>query len=501
MKRDQQSRSVEWLIDKIVYRYFKLGGLSISRQLLVVVLVVGSVLTLLSTIAEVSLDYRREVRGLESNLALVESGSAKSVARSLWDINMSQLKVQLDGLLNIPGIQYIRISDKSKVIFEVGSMPLANSKIKSFPLTYKNNTDEISLGEMTVVANTDSVWEKMQHRIVIIFLAQLIQILMVSFLILLSYRYMLTRHLIVTTKYLKELNFETVTEDLRLHRKLDSDERMAGSIDPKTEDELDTLVKAINQMKANLFGSYAKVEKANQAKSEFLANMSHEIRTPMHGILSFSRFGLQKIDTADKEKLKSYFSEINESGSRLMNLLNDLLDLSRLEAGKVVYDFRELDLAEISSALAAEMRAFAEEKGLTIQIKNPTAPLIGLMDRDKIMQVVRNLTSNAIKFSSPGNVVQFILEQTEAHVSFCVINRGVGIPASELETVFDKFIQSSKTRTGAGGTGLGLSISKEIVQQHHGRIWAESNPDGETKFTFEIPKKVVVSEAISARAS
>lgn len=227
-------------------------------------------------------------------------------------------------------------------------------------------------------------------------------------------------------------------------------------------------------------------EAANQAKSAFLANMSHELRTPMHGILSYARFGQTKIDFSPKEKIKSYFDEIHESGSNLMNLLNDLLDLTKLESGKVDYNMQERDLIDVTEGVKSELVMLANEKDLTIEILN-TEPIKGFFDQEKIGQVVRNILSNAIKFSHRGSIIKVFYNQTELRIRCCVLNRGVGIPQAELETVFDKFAQSSKTKTGSGGTGLGLAICREIIQQHNGMIWAESD-DTDTKFTFELPR-------------
>ncbi len=230
-------------------------------------------------------------------------------------------------------------------------------------------------------------------------------------------------------------------------------------------------------------------EKANQAKSIFLTNMSHELRTPMHGILSYARFGQQKVETASKEKLKSYFSEILESGSRLMNLLNDVLDLSALDSGKVIYSMKETNLIQLATSVIREMSDLATEKKLSLQIKSDHEELWEIVDAERLKQVVRNLISNAIKFSNEETVVHIEFTSTAGKVILTVVNRGIGIPTSELETVFDKFVQSSKTRTGAGGTGLGLSICKEIVHQHGGQIRAESDPGHETKLIVELPRR------------
>ncbi len=243
-----------------------------------------------------------------------------------------------------------------------------------------------------------------------------------------------------------------------------------------------------DRLNASLETALNNANQANEAKSLFLANISHELRTPMHGILSFARFGQLKIDTAPQSKLKSYFDEISDSGSRLMLLLNDLLDLSKLEAGKIDYDFAETDLPGLARSVSGEMAAFAETKNIKIEVRSESPELIGTFDAQRIGQVFRNLVSNAIKFSEAGTRVIISFSMNDEVIRCCVSNHGMGIPQSELETVFDKFVQSSKTKTGSGGTGLGLAISKEIIHQHRGRIWAESEPGEDTRFIVELPR-------------
>ena len=143
-----------------------------------------------------------------------------------------------------------------------------------------------------------------------------------------------------------------------------------------------------------------------------------------------------------------------------MTLLNDLLDLSKLEAGKVVYAIQERDLVEVAAVIKSEMQAFATEKGLTIELKHEAQAALAAFDQERIMQVLRNLVSNAIKFSIGGAPVRIELSTVGHGIRCAVVNRGVGIPRDELKTVFDKFVQSSKTRA-ARRHRLGLAICKE----------------------------------------
>jgi signal transduction histidine kinase len=262
--------------------------------------------------------------------------------------------------------------------------------------------------------------------------------------------------------------------------------QLTGAFNKMTA-RVETSIREINELNKSLTVALEGAEKANRAKSEFLANMSHELRTPMHGILSFARFGQQKFETASKEKIKSYFDEISESGNRLMNLLNDILDLSKLEAGKFVYDFAKHNLREVAESVIKEMSAHAHDKSIRLEIESPTI-VVGYFDSDRIHQVIQNLVSNAIKFSRKDSTVKIVASENSDDLILSVTNSGTGIAETELKTIFDKFVQSSRTKTAAGGTGLGLSICKEIIEQHGGEIWAVSQIDLETTFTFRIPR-------------
>lgn len=245
-----------------------------------------------------------------------------------------------------------------------------------------------------------------------------------------------------------------------------------------------------------------KAELSNRAKSEFLANMSHELRTPMHAILGFSSLGSSKVEIASNEKIASYFSRINESGQRLLGLLNDLLDLSKLEAGRMNFEFSENDLQLTIANVIDELGPLFRDRLLTIDIEPASVDTIAIYDDEKISQVVRNLLSNAIKFSPEGRSIMIHFSASKlpqndpastteiAAISVSIWDQGTGIPEDELETVFDEFVQSSKTEQGAGGTGLGLSISKEIIKQHGGIIKAgNAVGDGGAVFTFSLPYK------------
>lgn len=250
----------------------------------------------------------------------------------------------------------------------------------------------------------------------------------------------------------------------------------------------DHLQELVDEQTRDLIVTRDKALAAERAMSAFLANMSHEIRTPLHGIISFSRFGIKKYQTATPEKLQGYFQEIHDSGQNLLDLLTSLLDLSKLKAGKMVYDYTDVDIVSIALGVSNEFLALQMEKSINIIVDSNIPEIHVYADPIKISQVLRNLLSNAVKFSPNESEIRINITRNGDQAGVAVMDQGCGIPPNELEFIFDSFTQSSKTDTHAGGTGLGLAISKEIIEVGHlGWIRAANNPERGACFTFQIP--------------
>lgn len=242
----------------------------------------------------------------------------------------------------------------------------------------------------------------------------------------------------------------------------------------------------------SLIAAKEEAEAANLAKSEFLANMSHELRTPMHAIINYSRMGADKHDDVPPEKIEKYFTNIHISGTRLLTLLNGLLDLSALEAGKQTFSFQQHALHSITELAEGEITPLIDAKHLTINVIHRTTDTNCICDKEKMMQVMVNLLSNAIKFSNEHDTIQIIYDDAQSDgapaLSISVTDEGIGIPEDELDSIFSKFSQSTRTNTGAGGTGLGLAITKEIIEAHGGNITASNNISGGACFTVTLPR-------------
>jgi PAS domain S-box-containing protein len=271
-------------------------------------------------------------------------------------------------------------------------------------------------------------------------------------------------------------------------------------------------ITAQKQAEAQLRRAKDEAEQANSAKSEFLANMSHELRTPMHAIISFARLGLERVGRPDipLAKLELYFQRIDDSAARLLRLLNDLLDLSKLEATKTAYEFGRHDMGACVEDVLKEYEALLGQRQLRVVLRR-CADTMAWFDYAKVMQVVRNLVGNSVKFTPPGRQITVSFAHTTLApgtaggrpvdaLSVSIRDQGCGIPESELDRIFDKFVQSTTTKSGAGGTGLGLAICREIVLGHGGEIFASNADDGGAVFTFALPRGThAVAGAIGER--
>jgi CheY-like chemotaxis protein/nitrogen-specific signal transduction histidine kinase len=230
------------------------------------------------------------------------------------------------------------------------------------------------------------------------------------------------------------------------------------------------------------------IEKANRLKSAFVSAMSHELRTPLTSIIGFSDLLAESPERLDEQQ-RLYLGFIRQASRHLLQLINDVLDLSKIDAGKLDLNPGPVDLAEVATDILATIDPLVEER--QIRLESALAPGLEVWaDRVRLRQILMNLLGNAVKFTPPGGVVGLTATALEGVACVAVSDTGVGIPLEEQEGIFTDFHQVGMTPRGLReGTGLGLAIVRRLVEQHGGRIWVESEPGRGSRFTFLIPTR------------
>jgi two-component system, NtrC family, sensor kinase len=283
---------------------------------------------------------------------------------------------------------------------------------------------------------------------------------------------------------------------------------LGDRIQVRTGDELEGLAAQFNSMATALQESYAGLERkveartheieekgrqlevANQHKSEFLANMSHELRTPLNAIIGFSEVLLQRMFGEINDKQEEYLQDVLSSGRHLLSLINDILDLSKVEAGRMELELARFDLPQTLQDTLTLIRERAARHGITLTLEVDGRLGAFVADERKIKQVALNLLSNAVKFTPEGGRVDVRAVPTDGAVEISVSDTGIGIAPENQEAIFEEFRQvSGDYAHKREGTGLGLTLARKFVELHGGRIWVKSQLGQGSIFTISLPER------------
>jgi signal transduction histidine kinase len=272
--------------------------------------------------------------------------------------------------------------------------------------------------------------------------------------------------------------------------------RTAGPFAPEVVELLNTfsVQSALAIQNARLFREIAEkgeqLEVASRHKSQFLASMSHELRTPLNAILGFNEMIIDEVYGEVPVDVKTPLENIQTSGKHLLRLINNVLDLAKIEAGRMELSLADYSVHDTVGSVYATLRPLAEEKGLEFVTTLPDDLPLAFGDSGRIAQCVMNLAGNSLKFTKAGKV-EISVDVSDGILVFRVSDTGIGIPPEKIDSLFTEFKQTDASIASEyGGTGLGLSISRKFVEMHGGRIWAESEQGKGSVFIFEIPLRV-----------
>ena len=260
----------------------------------------------------------------------------------------------------------------------------------------------------------------------------------------------------------------------------------SGHVDVANRDELGDLARNLNQMNDELGRVYAELETVSRHKSEFLASMSHELRTPLNAIIGFSEVLSERMFGELNERQAEYVNDILGAGRHLHSLINDILDLSKVEAGKMDLDLVPVSIHEALSSGVTMHRDGATRRRieLSLDVEPDMQPITA--DERKVRQVVFNLLSNAVKLTPEGGRIIVSAHTIDGFVEISVADTGPGIPPEDVERIFEEFQQVKGT---AEGTGLGLPLARRFVELHGGRLWVTSRQGEGSTFTFTLPAR------------
>jgi signal transduction histidine kinase len=302
------------------------------------------------------------------------------------------------------------------------------------------------------------------------------------------------RDTLIRFGYLALLAVPLVRED-QIIGGLSFTRKAPGEFPPEVVDVLKTFAtqSALAIQNARLFREIAdksrQLEAASRHKSEFLANMSHELRTPLNAIIGFSEVLTEKMFGDINDKQAEYLQDILESGRHLLSLINDILDLSKIEAGRMELEPADFDLPNAIESALILVRERATRRGITLG--NTVDQRLGTIcgDERKVKQVLLNVLSNALKFTPEGGRIDVGARLRDEMAEVSVSDTGIGIAPADQEAVFEEFRQVGAAEKKAEGTGLGLALSRKFIELHGGKIWVQSELGRGSTFTFTLPVK------------
>ncbi|WP_372927673.1 response regulator [Marinobacter sp.] len=485
----------------------RIGVRPLAARLLVYVLLFSLILSLAATGVQMIGEFERRTEELKNTQERAAELVSGAMSNNLWLLNYSEVANSLDDMRAIPVIQHARVITAAGDEFSTGTYPDGRVITQSFPLIFNRASfdNPEAMGTLTVTSSVETVYNELMDRALLTLLFQSMIVMLGTLGLLIIVRLTLSRHLETMADYAARLNLDALIEPLHLRRK-----------PPKRGDELSELEQALNTMRLQLLEDTRSLRqtsiqsqderdeavRANHAKNQFLANVSHELRIPLQSVLGYANL---LSDTPLDQDQREYVHTLLNASESLSSIINDLLDISSMEAGKLVLEDIPFDLRDTLNDLVHMLGARAREKGLALELRiDENLPWALRGDPARLRQVLLNLTSNAIKFTDSGHVLISIevlgRRDENVRLRIAVEDTGVGINPEDIPLVYEPYVQlGQRFQRQLPGAGLGLTICRQLVKLMNGSLDLESKPGEGSTFWMELTLPVAAESATRSR--
>ncbi|MBK1852114.1 response regulator [Marinobacter sp. 1-4A] len=476
-------------------RFFsRLGIRPLAMRLLAYVLLFSLVISLVATGVQMIGEFERRKSDLQETQKRAAGLVSGAMSNNIWLMNFSEVANSLDDMRAVEAIHYARVVTSTGEQFTTGSYPEGRVISQTFPLVFNRSAfrGPEDVGTLTLTSSVEQVYSDLRNRALINLLFQSIVVMLGTLGLVVIVRLMLSRHLESMADYAAKLNLDALVDPLQLKRK-----------PPRTPDELSELEHALNKMRLQILedtrslrqatlqsqGERDEAIQANRAKNQFLANVSHELRTPLQSVLGYANL---LTDTPLDQEQRDYVHTLLNASESLSAIINDLLDISSMEAQKLVLEKIPFDLRETLNDLVHMLGGRAREKGLALELRiEEELPWALRGDPVRIRQVLINLVSNAIKFTDSGHVLISIevlgRRDDKVRLRLAVEDTGVGINPEDVPLVYEPYVQlGQRFQRQLPGAGLGLTICRQLVTLMNGSLDVESRPGEGSTFWVEL---------------
>lgn len=495
--------------------FYAVKNYGIARRLLLYIIIFSSGVTLLATSWQLYTDYQRDLDVINSRLNEIEGGYIGSISASLWNLDIKQLELQLDGIKHLPDIKAVEIQEHSEEFSKPlhllrGEKDTRNIIVRDYPIIHNVSGEVREIGTLTIQVSLTEVYQRLWDKAIVILLSQGIKTFLVSLFTLYIFYYLVTHHLTTIARFLRNFNVEKEPQKLYLHRKSNA-----------REDELDLVVKAFNNLSQDLHQAYenlrdtnkrleedniarrkaeeevnrlnavleqrvrqrtAELEAANKELGAFCYSVSHDLRAPLRRIEGFRRILSEEYRDDLGEKGRHYLSRIEAGTREMAEMIDSFLRLSRATQGEM--DVQRVNISEQVTDVINRIQERESNRQITLKIE---PDIFADVDKRFFEVLLTNLLDNAWKYSRHQENAKIVFGVTllNEETVYYISDNGVGFDMAYADRLFSPFNRLHKAEE-FDGVGIGLATVQRIVARHGGRIWTQSAPGEGATFYFTL---------------